>query len=52
MYTEIEYVQRDHVGIITIDRPEARNALTFVQLFLLPVKREKLPANVRLEPVW
>ncbi len=29
MYTEIEYEQRDHVGIITIDRPEARNALTF-----------------------
>ncbi len=29
MYTEIEYEQRGHVGIITIDRPEARNALTF-----------------------
>ena len=29
MYTEIEYVAHDHVGIITIDRPEARNALTF-----------------------
>ena len=29
MYTEIEYETRDHVGIITIDRPEARNALTF-----------------------
>ena len=29
MYTEIEYDQRDHVGIITINRPEARNALTF-----------------------
>jgi enoyl-CoA hydratase/carnithine racemase len=29
MYTEIEYEQRDHVGIITINRPEARNALTF-----------------------
>ena len=29
MYTEIEYEARDHVGIITIDRPEARNALTF-----------------------
>ena len=29
MYTEIEYEQRGHVGIITIDRPEARDALTF-----------------------
>ena len=29
MYTEIDYEQRGHVGIITIDRPEARNALTF-----------------------
>ena len=29
MYTEIEYEAHDHVGIITIDRPEARNALTF-----------------------
>ena len=29
MYTEIEYREHDHVGVITIDRPEARNALTF-----------------------
>ena len=29
MYTEIEYELRGHIGIITIDRPEARNALTF-----------------------
>jgi enoyl-CoA hydratase len=29
MYSEIEYEQREHIGIITIDRPEARNALTF-----------------------
>jgi enoyl-CoA hydratase len=29
VYTEIEFEQRDHVGIITIDRPDARNALTF-----------------------
>ena len=29
VYTEIEYEQRDQVGIITIDRPDARNALTF-----------------------
>lgn len=29
MYTEIEYDERDRVGIITIDRPDARNALTF-----------------------
>lgn len=29
MYTEIEYELRGHVGIITIDRPDARNALTF-----------------------
>jgi len=29
VYTEIEYELRGHIGIITIDRPEARNALTF-----------------------
>lgn len=29
MYTEIRYDEADHVGVITIDRPEARNALTF-----------------------
>ena len=29
MYTEIEYELHDHVGVITIDRPDARNALTF-----------------------
>ena len=29
MYAEIDYEVRDHVGIITIDRPDARNALTF-----------------------
>ncbi len=29
MYTEIEYELRRHIGVITIDRPEARNALTF-----------------------
>ncbi len=29
MYTEIEYEARGLVGIITIDRPKARNALTF-----------------------
>jgi enoyl-CoA hydratase len=28
-YTEIEYTVHGHVGVITIDRPEARNALTF-----------------------
>lgn len=28
MYSEIRYEVDDHVGIITIDRPEARNALT------------------------
>jgi enoyl-CoA hydratase/carnithine racemase len=28
-YTEIRYEQRDHVGVITLDRPDARNALTF-----------------------
>jgi enoyl-CoA hydratase len=27
-YTELRYEERDHVGIITINRPEARNALT------------------------
>ena len=29
VYTEIEYDEHDHVGVITINRPEARNALTF-----------------------
>lgn len=29
MYTEIRYDESDHVGVITIDRPQARNALTF-----------------------
>jgi len=29
VYTEIEYELRGHIGIITIDRPAARNALTF-----------------------
>src|SRR5262245_40858527 len=28
-YTEIAYEEADHVGVITLDRPEARNALTF-----------------------
>jgi len=27
-FTEIRYEEQDHVGIISIDRPEARNALT------------------------
>jgi enoyl-CoA hydratase len=28
-YREIVYEEQDHVGVITIDRPDARNALTF-----------------------
>jgi enoyl-CoA hydratase len=28
-YREIVYAEEDHVGVITIDRPDARNALTF-----------------------
>ena len=28
-YSEIVYDMHGHVGVITIDRPEARNALTF-----------------------
>ena len=28
-YTELRYDVDDHVAIITLDRPEARNALTF-----------------------
>ncbi|HMV30656.1 MAG TPA: magnesium-protoporphyrin IX monomethyl ester (oxidative) cyclase [Gemmatimonadales bacterium] len=31
---------------------QASNAVTFLRLFLLPVKRQPLPSNVRLEPVW
>src|SRR3954469_23462189 len=27
--TELTYEELDHVGVVTIDRPEARNALTF-----------------------
>lgn len=29
MYTEIVYEKEGHIGVITIDRPDARNALTF-----------------------
>ena len=29
MPTELTYVEADHLGIITLNRPEARNALTF-----------------------
>jgi enoyl-CoA hydratase len=29
MPTELTYEERDHVGIVTLDRPEARNALTY-----------------------
>lgn len=29
MYTELSYEQSDHVGLITLRRPEARNALTY-----------------------
>ena len=29
MPTELRYDEHNHVGLITIDRPEARNALTF-----------------------
>ncbi len=28
------------------------NAVTFLRLYFLPVKRHTLPTNVRLEPVW
>ncbi len=31
---------------------QASNAVTFLRLFLLPVRRQPLPSNVRLEPVW
>ena len=27
--TELTYVETDHVGVLTLDRPDARNALTF-----------------------
>ena len=29
MPTELTYEEHDHVGVVTLDRPEARNALTF-----------------------
>lgn len=29
MLTELSYAESDHVGVITLQRPEARNALTF-----------------------
>ena len=29
MPTELTYEEHDHVGVITLQRPEARNALTF-----------------------
>ena len=28
-FTELRYEESDHVGVLTLDRPEARNALTF-----------------------
>ena len=28
-FTEIRYEKRGHVGVITLDRPDARNALTY-----------------------
>jgi enoyl-CoA hydratase/carnithine racemase len=28
-FTELRYEEADHVGVVTLDRPEARNALTF-----------------------
>ncbi len=31
---------------------QASNAALFLRLFLLPVRRQPLPANVRMEPVW
>ncbi len=31
---------------------QAANGWTFLRLFLLPVRRHELPANVRLDPVW
>jgi len=31
---------------------QAANAWTFLRLYLLPVRRHDLPANVRLDPVW
>jgi magnesium-protoporphyrin IX monomethyl ester (oxidative) cyclase len=30
----------------------AGNAVTFLQMYLLPVKQNDLPANVRMQPVW
>jgi len=30
----------------------AGNAVTFLRMYLLPVKRNELPANVRMQPVW
>src|SRR5215211_8235986 len=27
-FTELRYEEADHVGVVTLDRPEARNALT------------------------
>jgi enoyl-CoA hydratase len=45
MYSEIEYEQHDHVGIITIDRPEARNALTFTTYAELADAVESTPAR-------
>jgi magnesium-protoporphyrin IX monomethyl ester (oxidative) cyclase len=30
----------------------ARGAMTFARLYLLPVKRHELPAQIRMEPAW
>jgi enoyl-CoA hydratase len=45
MFKEIHYEERDHVGILTIDRPEARNALTYTTYAELQEAVEKTTAR-------
>ena len=48
--TEITYDEVDHVGVITLNRPEARNALTFTTYAELEAQRGKAMNMVTLAP--
>jgi enoyl-CoA hydratase/carnithine racemase len=45
MFQEIQYEEREHVGILTLDRPDARNALTHATYAELQEAVEKTTAR-------
>ena len=52
-YTEIRYEEHDHVGVLTIHRPEARNALTFTTYAELEdAVRTPTARCVVIDPDW